>query len=366
VDWIAGVGAVCPWAPFLAFRRVRGRFTAWLILGATVAGCAVFAASHLDFHSSVTIALLWSLFYANGILVAGMAGRSAVLGIQAGWVARGLAGTESHLLPALWVLGTAAFVILWAPFAAVRHVLLAIPALLLLLAPDIEEAGRLRRGLLLVATAVLGLALAVSDFIAADVYRIAAQEIRKVLPAEDRVWHTGHWGWQWYATKAGMRPYDTRTTVLRSGDFVVAPATIDRQTMVPAHECLLRKHLEFTAPGGLFTLARTLGANPPGGYYAFSFKWQGPPWRLSRSPLETFTVFRVARDSPLLRTEDDPRPESDSAGTSSLFTLRSVMAFPSVNCEDVPLSTPRRKRTTDDTDGTDGERVERRTSNIER
>jgi hypothetical protein len=41
------------------------------------------------------------------------------------------------------------------------------------------------------------------------------------------VWFVGHWGFQYYCERAGMKPLVPGETVARAGDFVVIPAYPD-------------------------------------------------------------------------------------------------------------------------------------------
>ena len=61
-----------------------------------------------------------------------------------------------------------------------------------------------------VATAGLGLALGVSDWVFADVYRQEAGRIMAKLVPDRAVWFVGHWGWQYYAERAGFEAWDAR------------------------------------------------------------------------------------------------------------------------------------------------------------
>src|SRR5205823_1834153 len=81
------------------------------------------------------------------------------------------------------------------PFIAIRHLLLAVPALLLLLGHNLRPSPRLAlAGLAL--TAGLGTWLAIADDAYARVYPVYAAQIAASLPAGVTHWTMGHWGWQ--------------------------------------------------------------------------------------------------------------------------------------------------------------------------
>ncbi len=151
--------------------------------------------------------------------------------------------------------------------------------------------GWLRAGL--VATLFFGIALGVSDWIYADIYRVQAGRIKDHLAAksEATMWYMGHLGWQWYAAKAGMEQYDTRLTRFRKGDFLVEPLMVSKQTMEPEHKRLLTKVEDIIIPPRPTNIFRINSEEPRGGYYRFSAF--SLPWTLSTKPLERFTIYRV-------------------------------------------------------------------------
>jgi hypothetical protein len=54
-----------------------------------------------------------------------------------------------------------------------------------------------------------------------------AAEVVRDRPATSAVWFVGHWGFQYYCGREGMRPLVPGETVVRAGDFVVIPAYPD-------------------------------------------------------------------------------------------------------------------------------------------
>ena len=95
---------------------------------------------------------------------------------------------------------------MFSPFMAVRHLMPAVPALLLLLGRNLRPSPRLAlAGLAL--TAALGLWLAGSDYAFASVYPQYAASLAAELPPGGGQWTVGHWGWQWYAGQAAVRGF---------------------------------------------------------------------------------------------------------------------------------------------------------------
>jgi hypothetical protein len=137
------------------------------------------------------------------------------------------------------------------------------------------------------AGAVLGLLILSADARMANRGREAAAElIAPRVEAGQRVWFAGHWGFHWYAERAGALPLTIDPPFPSAGDIVVA-STIDR-------------------PLGLMTvLPRTLVANwgntePTGqvmsvhaGFY--SDFWGLLPWAWEEPEGPPFQVWKVTR-----------------------------------------------------------------------
>jgi hypothetical protein len=257
---------------------------------AGIAGAlAMFAALRSHYESGV--AAWWALFLGSGVLTLGLTVLSGAAGPKRAPAQR----DDQRVILWWWLAGVTLFIVLLTPFVAVRHVLLVMPAILLLLGSGSGLAfDRSHASLALALTAFLGVGLAISDYVYADVYRAAVPEIQASIPAGARIWCVGHWGWQWYATRAGMQVYDVKRSILQRGDYVVIPSIPDRQVMRPEHRASLRAVREISVPAGPLSWLRTMSFKPYGGYYYFSLEdGTGPPWLVSTRPLDTFTVYRV-------------------------------------------------------------------------
>src|SRR5947199_360448 len=93
--------------------------------------------------------------------------------------------------------------------------------------------GRLhaRRRLLRSSSSALGLGYALIDLLDA---RAQKQAIAEITDLESRTpkWFVGHWGFQFYAERAGMQPVVPGKSMLVSGDYLIVPdAPIDQQKM---------------------------------------------------------------------------------------------------------------------------------------
>ena len=188
-----------------------------------------------------------------------------------------------------WSVSAAAFVVLFAPFMATRHVLLSIPGLLLILGARIKS-QRVKRSKLyvsLAATIILTTNLALSDWQFADFYRKQASDIVAALPADRVIWFTGHWGWQWYAKQSGMKQLESLRPKAKSGDFVIYPENIHQQRLHP--KLILERVKVIQSPPLKLTYLST--AND-GQFY----KSKHLPWRFSEKPLGNIVVFRVKKN----------------------------------------------------------------------
>jgi len=182
--------------------------------------------------------------------------------------------------------------VLFAPFMAVRHVMLAVPALLLLLGRNLRASPRLAwAGLAL--TAALGLWVAAADFAFAQVYPEYAAKIAAQLPPAGTHWTVGHWGWQWYAPAAGLVEYDEQRSTLAAGDYLVVPTTLDQQIVRGDDQQRLVLVDTVMAQATPLTWLRTMSAQPQGGYYDHSISDGSLPWTWSTAPVDTFRIYRV-------------------------------------------------------------------------
>jgi hypothetical protein len=145
-------------------------------------------------------------------------------------------------------------------------------------------------------TAVLGLGLAAADIRWAVGYRTTAQRLASEWGASGRpVVFLGHWGWQYYAERAGFRPWDARWREPPAGAIVVVPRRADRQWLHPAAASRLRLRERITMPAGplgLTTWNRDAGIRFYGGDFGEL------PWGFSFEPAEEFFVSEAGSPAP--------------------------------------------------------------------
>jgi 4-amino-4-deoxy-L-arabinose transferase-like glycosyltransferase len=298
VAWVAALGALTPLGlvAVVQSRQELIRADSAIYGVASVGFAAIILAVACGALSSWrSDRLLWAVFLVNGALVY-LALIPDTLGLACSrlWrpqVAR-LFGPRIYLV--LWVFGTTAFYVRFAPFIAARHVLLILPALTLLLVSRWSSSltrGSKHFGLAL--TMIVSAGLCLSDWRFAEFYKSEAARLAQLLPAAGTIWASGHWGWQWYATQNGFREVDARSSHLQPGDYLAVADDI-------AHERLkapppMRLLWTDTQGGSLLNLFCT-GRHAR--FYVSYYKVA--PWSLSGDCLNHVTVFQIlnVRDEP--------------------------------------------------------------------
>jgi len=203
-----------------------------------------------------------------------------------------------------WLLLPLVFSMLSVPFQAVRHLLPALAPLVLLafryLAPrdaPLGSAARALLGVLLAAQAGVAWAVARVDADYADSYRDFAMKARDHLPADRAdatVWFVGHWGWLYYAERAGFQQLHAGGPYPESGDFLIEPSYVDKGrvlTRMPQLKARLHKLDQIVYSESI--PIRTL--HPSGAhFYALFTKQARVPYRYEpNAPLEIFELYEV-------------------------------------------------------------------------
>ena len=303
--WVVALGALAPFTPAfvgpLTTSRAGHRLLAATSAIAAIAALIGRAALPAE---PVVQSLLRGLFLGNGILVAGLAARArpqeeAIRGDDPGALRVDGAGSRLGLL-GLWVFGAALFIVVLSPFIAVRHVLLALPAVLLLVARGPDAVRLSRRGLALGCglTAVVGVLVAASDARLANLYRREMPDlVARFCPVGVRCVAVGPWGWQWYASQAGLEIYDRQRTGLRPGDRLLVSQLVGKQAIAPSDLPRLRLVAQLEEPATPTTWVRTVATEKSGaqgdrsgGLYYF---WTSVPWTITARPLDRFLVYEV-------------------------------------------------------------------------
>lgn len=174
-----------------------------------------------------------------------------------------------------------------------KYLLAAAPAASLLLARRLPEPTRWTWstvGLVASLGVLLGVALLRADSALAGAgQRAAATLIAPRVAAGERVWFVGHWGFQWYAERAGASFLQDPPPYPKPGDVVVASRTcaphIDIVTL-PREFIFIGGYEEPGSGGRVMDLEAGAGfySNVFGGYL---------PWAWSEKPADSFLVGRL-------------------------------------------------------------------------
>lgn len=187
-----------------------------------------------------------------------------------------------------------------APYAHLpsKYLLASAPAVALLVAREASSRDRRRELVALAPVAVAGLALGVAILRADAAFaglgrRAAAELVGRPAAAGQRVWFTPHWGFQWYAERAGGRAMTLQPPHPAPGDLVVTSDNTDQSVLV-------LRALSLSYPGRLRTLAR-IEDRAPGGRIMdadlnagfFSNNWGFLPWAWGDDLLDGFDLLRI-------------------------------------------------------------------------
>jgi hypothetical protein len=212
----------------------------------------------------------------------------------------------------LWLAAPLLLSVVFVPFQAVRHLLPALAPLVILgvrafgglggAVPRVVLAG----ALLLQAGVSLAVARADAEYAAS--YRDFAARVPALIAelagpeaVEARIWYLGHWGWMFYAERAGFAKLHSSGPYPRVGDYLVVPAYVDKGKVlerVPRVAAAMRQVEQVVYPGTIGI--RTMHPTGAGFYAMFSRPRHGKPppvpYRLTRDvPLEIFDIHRLER-----------------------------------------------------------------------
>ena len=222
ITYAMTLGAIAPWlfAGFLARCPRWAQRAGWTVLSIYIVFVG-FAWLGLV-GPEITDRVLLVGFIANGTL--------GVVAVLVPLRPRDPASRDVRLLLIAGMGTLAVFIIVLAPWMATRHVLLVVPMFLLLAAEHLAQLPQVVRHTLLAITAVLGMALSLSDAQVAAFYRDAAERITEEHRGHE-IWYAGSMGWGFYASHAGMKDLSSSVTPsFEPGDIIAQPLDF----MVPA------------------------------------------------------------------------------------------------------------------------------------
>ncbi len=189
----------------------------------------------------------------------------------------------------LFIFGFSAFISFFAPFSATRHTLLIIPFLLLFGHHQLNLLPKKLSILILGTTLFIGSFLGVSDWLYADFYRSSITKVITPAIKGKRMWSAGHWGWQWYSEKAGMKIYNKENeNLIKEGDIIVFPNDISIQEINPNIKLKTLYKVE-DSPSILTFLSVKNYAS------MYNSSLSKPAWSLSKKPIDVISICEVEK-----------------------------------------------------------------------
>ena len=221
------------------------------------------------------------------------------LALQQGW--KTLRGFDWGCL-ALPVWFLAGFVFQYGVmFTATRYVLfLAPPAILLAMRSATQKPRRAVLGLALAANLLVTISIAAGDLFAANIYRtFAGNELKALRERQNRVFFDGHWGFQYYAERAGGELIDKRKSPrFQPGDSVVIAKTPWPSLLQPLETAGLEfehRSLLMNQSWPVRTLSCKAGIFFHGNAISGCVRPTLLPFGFSSEPWEEFLVYQTRR-----------------------------------------------------------------------
>lgn len=119
----------------------------------------------------------------------------------------------------------------------------------------------------------------------ADFYRDTAKGIEEEMKGKN-IYTAGHWGWQWYSKKNGMKLYNTDSLSIKDSDYLVYPADVSHQEFNSRLKMEVVKRIWKEPSYFTFFSVSTFASM----YNSFMDK---TPWCFSKNPTDTLIVTQV-------------------------------------------------------------------------
>ena len=283
VTWVVSIGAMLPFAilGFYAELKKTPRIFAKIIYGilclATLLSPAVVLLSAIENVALINPAL-FSSFVLSGIGVLYISCQA----VKTQALENGKKSTQWLLC--YWLGSSFVFIVALAPFMAIRHALLAMPAVLLLIYPQVTRTPNIVR-LYWVAVALTLFntsLLAKADSWYAGIYKTNAAAVAQYLGSDTPIWFVGHWGWQWYAQQSGMKHLASNSHRPNVGDYLIVPLNVIGGD-VPEYLDLVELQTVKVERERWFQHYASIN------FYVSP----GLPWGYSNGAIETFKLYRI-------------------------------------------------------------------------
>ena len=229
VYWVGILGAISPFAGLVFYSKMQLAIHVWikalwslLLLICLASYCLLLGWFVTNPHWLALNFVLQVSFFSTGLGL-------LVAALQALW--KKVIQTQEQILENLtlgyWLFAPALFLVMLTPFMATRHVLLSLPALILLTCHVAGKHTRIVLGVAVSLSLAVSCLLSAADNWYAEIYRTQALQIRKQFP-NDTLWFNGNHGWQWYASNLGMNQYSNRRDFKQptAGDIMIETQTV--------------------------------------------------------------------------------------------------------------------------------------------
>ncbi|GAB3957190.1 hypothetical protein GCM10028805_49160 [Spirosoma harenae] len=281
INFITCLGAISPFSlAFILGYFFRNKFVNLLtpLVAVLFVGLTIITANGQLFIL-LSNDILSNVFFGNGLLI-------ILLVIVAIWnnsfkIRKAISSTSVILL--MWIATLSGFIILFAPFVASRHVLLIIPAVLLIGGVWVDKLSMINAWQAVIASASITIILAISDWQIANFYREKAKEAATRLAGQQRIWSAGHWGWQWYARQNGFKEVQADSMQFQTGDYLVKPQGVDSQRI--PNGVHLQQVDYLTTPYSWSIFLSTSFYN--------CFYGRGAAWAYSKWPIDTVKIYKI-------------------------------------------------------------------------
>ncbi len=237
-----------------------------------------------------------------------------VLARVVGQLLQGFGGLRSkselnaeNLFLGMWVLGVVIFCIAVHMTGSARHLLPAMPALVLILFRHIEQRwGHLARRLAvanLALCALIASVLSLADYEFATIYRDFTDTIsRSLLCQSGKVWFTGEWGFRAYLEQAGGQELGRRDPRAGPGDILVVP-TLATPYLTLYSDKLSLPSIALVAPS---SIGFPIPPVPSGGVLVYT---SGMPFHEASDGVQ-FVVRFLSRDADQVLSDERIDPQT--------------------------------------------------------
>jgi hypothetical protein len=200
-----------------------------------------------------------------------------------------------------WLFFPFLFSVFLVPFQATRHLIFALPPAIFLAFRYIRsrqpEGKSLGVYVVLFFQILVGIMTSFADYEYAESYRDFAKHVQQEwVTGEREAWYVGHWGWMFYAERAGLRQFHRDGPYPRKGDLLIWPEKVHIGDVFAKLEDI-EEHLELVEKVTYEAKVpvRVMSMDAKAGFYAVIR--QRIPIRLNwRSPLEIGRVYLVTHD----------------------------------------------------------------------